>query len=666
MTVQKRHIVDFFDNRRLLCGVVLDCDERRVRVLTELGKETKISRNRLLTSVKDPDFPAGGSRDEQVVRLRDIAEKREEIKRDLDLRELWEVVGSETDEIELEDLSDLAFGGKGDCNCAPSLLRAIFEDKIYFKLRPSGIEVLSTDRVEQALTQKAKERERMRFTAECSEFLSLIATDPGAREDRPPPEGFIALMEEAALYGNEWTSVKAAKDIFSQAGVNSRWNPFRVLVELGQWSEDENLRLRAEKVPVRFDPEVEAAALAAVRMPLPDSATEFRGSEPIAVDAATTRDVDDALSLDYEGDTAILGIHITDVARFVEHGSPLDLAVRERATSIYMPDAIIPMIPPVLSEEAASLAAGEVRPAVSVIVKIGSDLRVKDYEIVRTLIRVKERVAYEEADERIGDPQSKEARMYEIAAALREQRIAAGAIILKDPELTVRLTEDGEIEVTSRDRETRSQILVSESMILANNLFARFLKERGIPGIFRSQLPPAEKVELGESYDPVLSYQCRKAMARGEVGLDPSPHSTLGLAHYTTATSPLRRYPDLLVQRQITSFLETGSPLLGRDELERILTEISYPMERAAILERERTRYFLLKYLKTRKDGEFEAVVLHRFHRFHLVRITELGFNAALNTPDGLALSPSDRALVRIEKIAPREDKLSLSLAKLL
>ncbi len=665
MIVQKHHVVEFFDNRRIACGVVLDCDERRVRVLTELGKETKISRNRLLTSVEDPDFPVAGSRDEQIARLRDIAGRREEIKSGLDLRELWEVVGSETDEIDITDLTDLAFAGKGDFNCAPSLLRAIFEDKIYFKVRPNSIEVLSRDRVDQALAQRQKERERIRFVAECSEFLGRLTTDSSGQADCPP-EGFVGLMEEAALYGSEWTSVKLAKEIFSQAGVNSRWNPFRVLVELGLWSEDENLRLRAEKVPVQFPPEIEEEALAAVNRPLLDSPLGLSGTEPVAIDAATTRDVDDALSLDYEGDTVMLGIHITDVAGFVEHGSPLDLAARERATSIYMPDATIPMIPPVLSEEAASLAAGEVHPAISVTVKLGGDCQVEDYEVVRSLIRVKERLVYEQADERIQDPGSKEARMYEIAAALRKQRVAAGAIILKDPELIVRVAEDKDISVTIRDRETPSQILVSELMILANNLFARFLKEHCLPGIFRSQLPPAEKVELGESYDPVLSYQCRKAMARGEVGLDPSPHATLGLAQYTTATSPLRRYPDLLVQRQILSFLETGVPLLERGELERILAEISYPLERAALLERERTRYFLLKYLKERKDEEFEAVVLHRFHRFHLVRIMELGFNAALNTPNGLALSPSDRALVRIEKIAPRDDKLNLSLVKLL
>jgi exoribonuclease-2 len=150
------------------------------------------------------------------------------------------------------------------------------------------------------------------------------------------------------------------------------------------------------------------------------------------------------------------------------------------------------------------------------------------------------------------------------------------------------------------------------------------------------------------------------------IGVDPGPHSTLGLDAYATATSPLRRYPDLLLQRQVKSFLERGKPLLERCELEKILVETSYPLERAVSLERERQRYFLLKYLQQRKDEEFEAIVLQRFPKFHLVQITELVFNAPLSTPNSLSLNPYDQAIIRIEKVNPREDKLSLSLVKLL
>jgi exoribonuclease II len=665
MTFRKNDIIDYYDSRRISCGLVLDVDDRRLRILNDLGKETKISTNRALIAGKDPNFPLSGSRDDQVNRLKEICSRREEIKKRIDLRELWEVVGLETGEITIEDLTELFFGNLSDPNYAASLLRAIFEDRLYFKIRPDRIEVPGPEQVQHALIQRDKERERGTFIARCAEFLVRFK-DSGTVSPQDAPEGFISLLEEAAEYGRDWVTFKTVKDIFSQAGMPQVLDPFRVLVKLGVWSEDENVSLRAEKIPVEFSPEAEAQAREAASKPLPASVVDLTNEELITVDSVFTRDVDDALSISHSGNETVLGIHITDVAHFVDHDSMLDREVSERATSIYLPEFTIPMIPPVLSESGASLAVGEVRPAISVMVTMGQDLKLKDFDILSSIVRVKERLSYEEADERISIQGSREAEMFAVACALRGERIASGAIIFKDPELSVRVNPDKTIEVGCRDRETPSQVLVSEMMILANNLFARFMKEHDVPCLFRSQPPPLEKIELGPDYDPVTSYRSKKVLARGDLSTEPAPHSTLGLQLYTTATSPLRRYPDLLVQRQLKAILGGNPPLFTREELEAILAKISYSLERATLLERERTRYFLLRYLEQRKHEEFEAVVLHRFPRFYLVQITKFSFNAALNTASNVSLNPCDRAIIRLEKINPREDKLSVSLVKLL
>jgi exoribonuclease II len=665
MTFRKHDIIDYYDSRRISCGLILDVDDRRLRILNDQGKETKISTNRALIAGKDLDFPVSGSRNEQVNRLKEICTRRDEIKKRIDLRELWEVVGLETGEISVEDLTELFFGGRSDLNHAASLLRAIFEDRLYFKIRPDRIEVPGPEQVQHALIQREKERERNTFIARCAEFLARFK-DSLIGSPQEAPEGFVPLLEEAAAYGRDWVTFKTVRDIFSQAGMPQGLDPFRVLVKLGLWSEDENVTLRAERIPVEFSPEAEAQAREAANRLLPTSGVDLTSEELITVDSVFTRDVDDALSISHKGDDTVVGIHITDVAYFVDHDSMLDKEVRERATSIYLPESTIPMIPPILSESAASLVVEEVRPAISVMVAMGQDLKLKDFEILPSIVRVAERLSYEDADERISIPGSREAEMFAVASALREARIARGALIFKDPELAVRVNPDKTIEVACRDRETPSQVLVSEMMILANSLFARFMKEHDVPCLYRSQPPPLEKIELGADYDPVRSYRSKKVLARGDLGTEPAPHSTLGLQLYTTATSPLRRYPDLLIQRQLKAVLEGNPPLFSREELEVILAQISYPLERATLLERERTRYFLLRYLEQRKHEEFEAVVLHRFPRFYLVQITEFGFNAALNATSNVSLNPCDRAIIRLEKINPREDKLSVSLVKLL
>jgi exoribonuclease-2 len=664
MTLNKFDIVDFFEDRRIWCGAVLESDDRRARLLTEQGKEVKLSRSRILLFGPHPKFPREGSRDAQIEALRRIGLERERLKSSLELAEIWEVVTGEAEEFGVGELADLAFGSSGDPDALPALIRAISEDRIYFRLRQDTVEVASQEQVAQNLARREREREKALFVTRSAEFLRrLVNGDSPAPAEAP--DGFVESLEEAALLGPDWQLIKPVKDVFSMAGVLQTFDPFRVLVALGLWSKHENVRLRAEGIQAEFDPAVRAAAEEISR----NCAGDFPGEDltslhVISVDSPHTRDVDDALSLRKTDEGFELGVHITNAAAFVPHESPLDLAARERGVSIYLPDLMIPMMPPALSEDAASLVVGVPRPAISLLITLGKDYSVIGSKVIRSVVRVSERLSYEEADNRILAGADFEAHLFSMAQALRNARIASGALVFKDRELVVRLSEQREIEVTVREKEAPSQVMVSELMILANNLFARFLRDHKLPGIFRSQPPPVEKIALSDPDDPVLAYRCKRSLARGDLGIDPAPHYTLALDCYTTATSPLRRYQDLVAQRQIVSFLERGAPLLSKGAVERILGQISHALERAITLERERTRYFLLCWLEGRKNEYFEGIALHKFPRFHLIQLKELGMNVAMNSSNGVEINPYDSVLVQIDKISPREDKLSFSLVR--
>jgi exoribonuclease-2 len=538
------------------------------------------------------------------------------------------------------------------------LLRAIQEDRIFFKIKPGAIEAPSREKVEQALAQKEKEEKRHALIFNSKVFLSQLASGEDIAGTQAP-QGLVEMLEEAALLGSDWTSHKTVKNIFSQAGLNKSWDPFSILTRLGHWNEDENIRLRAEQVPVEFTDQSILEAAEAANRPVSGDPEDLTRMEAVAIDSVTTRDVDDALSLVEHEDGPEMGVHITDMSHFLEHGSFLDREIRHRATSIYLPDLTVPMAPPILSEQAASLTPGRAQPVISLLIRFDKELRIRSYRVTKALAKVSERLTYEIADERIADPATKESRMYEIAMAMRRARLESGAVIFKDPEIYIYLDEKNQIQVMKRDRESPSQILVSESMILANHLFASFLKERHCPAIFRRQPEPGEKIELNEKYDPVQSFQAKRLLGRGEVGISPARHATLGLDCYITATSPLRRYPDVISQRQIKSMLETGEPLMTGDQLEDILAVISGPLERASLMERERRRYFLLKYLKQRKHEEHEAVVLHKFPKFLLIYIEEYGLNAPMKPPEGINLKPGDRIAARLDRIVPREDKIN-------
>ncbi len=259
MEFRKNNIIDFYDNRRIACGLILEVEDRRLRILTDQGKETNIPLSRALTSDHDPLFPLRGSRDAQVQKLKEIWTRREAMKTDIDLAELWEIVVTETDEIDLNELTELFFGDKQDMDQTASLIRAIHEDRLYFKVKPDRIEVPRPEVVEHGLFQRERERERGEFIARAADFLVDLTSRDGVG-DRVAPEGLSSMLEEAVKAGPEWMAVKPVKEIFSRAGLSTRWDPFRVLVKLGLWSEDENITLRTENIPVEFPPEVLAAA----------------------------------------------------------------------------------------------------------------------------------------------------------------------------------------------------------------------------------------------------------------------------------------------------------------------------------------------------------------------------------------------------------------------
>ena len=666
MTFQKNDIIDYYDDARLSCALVLEVNDRRLHVLNDQGKEANISSSRALIGGMQPDFPSASSRDDQIRKLKEMSARRDEIKITINLKELWEIVGPETDSISLTDLSELLFGAQDGLECRSALVREIVENRLYFEKKPEVIEAVPPEKVEQEELRRKKELERDLFLSRCADFLSILKTGGELLLSEAPP-GLLEMIEEAALMGNDWLTQKKVRDIFSRAGMIPSWNPFKVLVKLGIWSEDENIRLKAEQIPTDFSARAEELANTAANTALENGAPrETFDENVITIDSESTHDIDDAISIAFAGDKIIIGVHITEAAFFVEHDSELDREIRERAVTIYMPDIVLPMMPPLLSEQAASLVKDAFRPCISAIGVFDSSMNMTGYRLARSMIKVRERLSYEVADQRIINGNSSEARMFEVARTLREKRLAAGAIIFKDPELMVKVDNDGSIDVVVRERESCSQILVSELMILANYLFAKTLMDKEIPCVYRSQPPPLEKIQLGHRHDPVLSYRCKKALARGSLSLYPEPHSTLGLSIYTTATSPLRRYTDLLTQRQLVASLDSRVRPIDADTLDRLLSDISHRLEKSSLVERERQRYYLLKYMEQRKNDEFEVIVLHRFPRFYLVQLESLGINTVLHTPPGVSLNPYDRAVAKVENVNPRGDRLTFSLVRVL
>jgi len=377
----------------------------------------------------------------------------------------------------------------------------------------------------------------------------------------------------------------------------------------------------------------------------------------ITIDGQSTLDYDDAISLQKQEDGYLLGIHIIDVGFYIKDGDPIDRHARTRGSSIYMPDDKIPMLPPNLSEGLCSLKEDEPRPGISTLVRLNRFFEIIDYEIVASIIQVHHQLTYTEANIMNGedDPIT---TLHKLATVLRDKRLKAGAVQITLPEINIWIEEDGEIGLSRIDRENPARMFISEFMILANTLMAEFLVKYNMPAIFRSQPDPKQRLFQGIETSLFLNCMQRKQLNRAIIGTKPENHSGLGVSAYLTATSPIRRYYDLLTQRQIRGILGYDRPY-SRDELDQILQTIEIPVSNTGKIQSLRRKYWLFRYLERMKGSKEEAIVLDCRRDFYTVLLKDYMLEWRIPA-GGLSLKPGDLVHVTIQHADARRDILSL------
>jgi exoribonuclease-2 len=360
------------------------------------------------------------------------------------------------------------------------------------------------------------------------------------------------------------------------------------------------------------------------------------------------------------GDCYRLGIHIADVASFIPKDDPLDQAASQRGSSIYTPDRKIPMLPPELAEGRFSLKAGEIRPAISTLVRISHGGEILGYEIVASMIRVRHQLTYYEIN-MISDENQAVVLLRDIALSFRRTRLEAGAVQITLPEIHIWIDEDGGITINRINRESPGRMLVAELMIMANWLMARFLKANQMPGVFRSQPAPVKRLYQGEEGTVFQNIMQRRLLSRFVLSAKPEAHHGLGLDAYITATSPIRKYFDLVTQRQVRAALNLETPY-SQSQIEKVIAAMTEPMSRVSLIQRNRQRYWLLKYLEKRVGQKEEAMVLGKRRSGYQVLLTDYMLEWDLTTPISLELQPEQIIDVSVSHADARNEQLTLSL----
>ncbi|MDE6699911.1 MAG: ribonuclease R, partial [Acetatifactor sp.] len=396
---------------------------------------------------------------------------------------------------------------------------------------------------------------------------------------------------------------------------------------------------------------------------------DLRDVTMVTIDGEDAKDLDDAVSVDFDGNFYHLGVHIADVTNYVQENSALDREALKRGTSVYLADRVIPMLPHALSNGICSLNAGEDRLALSCLMKIDGKGEIVDYEICESVIRVDRRMSYTivrallenqgSADwQRLSDEYASLLPMFgqmrELAALLRERRRKRGSIDFDFPECKILLDTQGHpLEIKPYERNVATDI-IEDFMLAANETVAQHFYWMELPFVYRvHDVPDSDKIRklslfinnfgyymksmdkrgskvgseevhpkeiqklleriAGTPEEPMIARLALRSMRQAKYSVESSGHFGLACQYYCHFTSPIRRYPDLQIHRiikeQLRGRMDSERIAHYRGILPDVAQESSRLERRADEAERETEKLKKVEYMEKHLDEEFDGVI---------------------------------------------------------
>jgi exoribonuclease-2 len=652
-------IIEYIDHGKIVAAVCLKDRGSKLQLITSLNHEVSIPPKRALL-VSSTSLAVTRPREELVGELRAIEHKRLELMERISVHELWELTHEESEVFSFTDLAELAFGAHITEDHISALARALFADRVYFKLKNDRFAPHSPEKVAQIARSIEVSDLREQELSQGGWFLKELINGR-IPEDLPRKEKIVEMLTQLALYGKDAPDFNLGKDMLSRAGIRDIAQARNLLVKLKVWDEDENLDLHRLRITREF-PELVLEEAERITQGEPDLSgrEDLTGLPVFTIDGPYTRDFDDALSLEAINGGYRLGIHITDLAAFIEPEGVLDREAFARATSLYLPMTKIPMLPSNLSNNALSLVKDAKRSAVTLFSDFDPNGDLSGHRFARTVVRVEKQRTYDEVNEMYPENPIL-VSLYRLTQSFRQKRAMKGAMLIPLPEIHIDFDDQSRLRAVLIDQDTPARVMVSECMILYNWLAARFAAENRLPMLYRGQEPPQERLSFDDSHYIYYVFQQRRKLHPLSIDTVPQPHSGIGVDMYTNATSPLRRYMDLLVQRQIICGLAGKDPVYTEPRLKEIGQSVQQTLKEIEVMKRNQMRYWTLKYLAERIDERFPAIVFQKLRSKYLVILTDLLFVAELPLENAQELSPGDEIEVAVKRSDPRADVLTLA-----
>ena len=517
------------------------------------------------------------------------------------LEEAWELL--EGEETTLPELAELIYGDYTPASAWATW--RLLDEGLYFEGGLQNIRGRSAEAV-RALQEERQRKERE--AREQAEFLERLQQGELRDSDRER----LAEVERLALGQGNRSRILATLKL-----PETPESAHALLIRTGYWPEEYNPWPRRQ-----------GAILESPELPVPPLPEEPRRDlthlQSWAIDDEGNTDPDDAISLEGER----IWVHVADVAALVRPDSHLDLAARERGANLYLPETVISMLPPALTDE-LGLGLKEISPALSFGFRLNEQVELEEIEIVPSWVRVT-RISYDQAEQRLEEDAFR--ALHAITERYRAARHLRNAAVIDLPEVSVKVV-DGEVQIRALPRLAARQ-MVTDAMLMAGEAAARYAMQHDIAIPYAVQ-PEPQEIRTPASMAEAYAY--RRLFKPSNAALSPDCHFGLGLECYARTTSPLRRYVDLLVHQQLRAQV-TGGSLLSREQLGERMSAASAMSGVIRRAERLSNLHWKLIWLKRQPQWQGEGRIVALEDRKAVVIIPQLALETRIRRSEEMQL----------------------------
>lgn len=686
------HLIEFLQDGTIQTAFVFEEQVGKLRILLPNRRELNLQENRALPW-KGPQVKNVDTKDEMVKILNTHIEKRKKILEEINTLDIWEMTQGEVEKADLHWLTELLFS-EPDVDTLAAVARALIEDKVHFRFSPPLFEIFPSTIVEAKKEAEAQQKQRERFVEggmlwfktlwDCRQNNKALPPCPLDEDvqERIKSLLFICMADKDFVNRDDeilWRNIIKAipENAFNPLFLAMTWKlvpeHYNYWLDRADYEVSSNWYEPYKDEVVKSIEEAQNDIAPLLEVPF------------VSIDGITTKDIDDAFYLEKLDTGWKLTFALACPAASWSFGSAFDKVIRERGTSLYLPEATYHMLPESLGTKEFSLLEKEIRPAFVVECLLDADANLLSCEPKRARVKLQNNLTYTHVEDIINGEIQEESdqnemlkQAYILAEKLLAKRISNNAVIFDKPEpyLTVEWKdnlpdyyENVEVKLELMDYTPKAQLLVSEYMVLVNSAVAEWATEKEIPLLYRTQDIVIPKEYAGIWSRPEDIARIARSLSSASLETQARPHAGMGLTAYAPITSPLRRYADLVNEAQILSYCEKGKALFSKEGLQAVLLTLNASLESVVQVQRNRPRYWKLLYCKQRSrkameegnDYIWNGVITEENDHFISVALPyEQLFLRAKRAifPDGIQIG--QEVLVRLGKINPLKNEIQI------